>query len=76
MLTDTEIARLRECLDGLNAPERDIVLRAAEHIGARLRIGIQDYGHWDPQNDSRNHAKEAHEEVVDCLVYQLMGSQT
>lgn len=69
---NSKLDRLLRCFEGLNEWEREIIVREAEDIAEGLRRGLPDYGHWDPQTDARNHAREAEQEDRDRRVYTQM----
>lgn len=68
-MTDRLVAAMR----GLNAAEREIVLRRMEGTAARLKLGRERYGAFDPTTDARRWDAEIAEELDDAAVYLEMG---
>jgi hypothetical protein len=56
-------------LDPLGHGERLVAFRIFRTLTRRLAMGQRQYGLLDPINDPRDWVKEAHEELVDGMVY-------
>lgn len=65
----TAIGRVLTALDGLGHWETETALRVLERHCARLRMGQQQYGLFDPATDMRDWDAELAAEVTDGSVY-------